>query len=152
MGSSVARTWGSMDLKSSACTPAPTARVSTQITTEAANTNSSHVPTGSLSVSKFVPIRANSIASSKTSVPTWSGYWKPQDHEVPRLTKTPWEVERYKRKSTWRRSSPETRLPAGMFKKIPREVYDCIVAQLEQIHLQKDQACPSCYLKDLHSL
>ncbi|RMZ71430.1 cyclin domain F-box [Pyrenophora seminiperda CCB06] len=34
------------------------------------------------------------------------------------------------------------------------EVYDCIVAQLEQIYMHNndDQACPSCYLRDLHSL
>lgn len=75
-----------------------------------------------------------------------------QDNDIPHLTKTPWEVERYKRNSAWKRSAPETELPARAFKHLPREVYDCIVAQLEQIHLQKDQACPSCYLKDLYSL
>ncbi|KAF1841952.1 uncharacterized protein K460DRAFT_388761 [Cucurbitaria berberidis CBS 394.84] len=36
--------------------------------------------------------------------------------------------------------------------RLPREVYDCIVAQLEQIHLDHDRACSSCYLKDLYSL
>ncbi|CAA9966314.1 hypothetical protein PTMSG1_09673 [Pyrenophora teres f. maculata] len=39
-----------------------------------------------------------------------------------------------------------------MINRLPREVYDCIVAQLEHIHLDNDQPCPSCYLRDLNSL
>ncbi|KAF1365330.1 hypothetical protein EJ07DRAFT_75800, partial [Lizonia empirigonia] len=39
-----------------------------------------------------------------------------------------------------------------IFKRLPREVYECIVAQLDQVHLQDDQACQPCYLRDLHSL
>lgn len=35
---------------------------------------------------------------------------------------------------------------------LPREIYDCIVSQLEHIHLQQDQGCPTCYLHDLYSL
>lgn len=150
MGSSVARAWQSMDLKSSARTSAP--RAPTQKNTDLLSISDSNVPTRSLSVSKAVPKRANPIASSKASVPSLSDYWKPQDHEVPHLTRTPWEVERYKRHSTRRHSGPEAGLSTRVFKKLPREVYDCIVVQLEQIHLQQEQACPSCYLKDLYSL
>ncbi|KAF2633676.1 hypothetical protein BU25DRAFT_10778 [Macroventuria anomochaeta] len=91
--------------------------------------------------------RASASAARGLAQPT-----KPQDHDVPLLTKTPWEVERYKRNSTWRRSGLQAEFPAHIFKTLPREVYNCIVAQLEQIHLQQDQACPSCYLHDLHSL
>ncbi|KAI4955195.1 hypothetical protein J4E91_001053 [Alternaria rosae] len=39
-----------------------------------------------------------------------------------------------------------------MFKKLPREVYDCILAQLDLIYQDHNQACTSCYLGDLHSL
>ncbi|KAF1836229.1 hypothetical protein BDW02DRAFT_494125 [Decorospora gaudefroyi] len=74
------------------------------------------------------------------------------DLAVPRSTKTPWELERSKKISSWRRRKPVYVFPAHIFKDLPREVYDCIVAQLEQIHLGLDQACPSCYLRDLRSL
>ncbi|PSN66820.1 hypothetical protein BS50DRAFT_493135, partial [Corynespora cassiicola Philippines] len=40
-----------------------------------------------------------------------------------------------------------------IFKNLPREVYDCIVEQLEQLHFaQQNEACSSCYLKDLYNL
>jgi hypothetical protein len=84
--------------------------------------------------------------ASYTNVPT-DGY----QLEVPRLTQTPWERERYKKKSSWRRSKPEYVFPAGIFKRLPREVYDCITDQLEQLHIEKDQSC-ACYLNDLFNL
>ncbi|KAJ8114193.1 hypothetical protein OPT61_g3873 [Boeremia exigua] len=105
----------------------------------------------SLSIYTSVP-SAGSVASSRASRPGSSGSSKLECYNVPHLTKTPWEVERYKKNSTWRRSGPEKEFPVRVFKNLPREVYDCIVAQLEEIHLQQEQACPSCYLKDLHSL
>jgi len=71
---------------------------------------------------------------------------------VPRLTKTPWELERGRRNSTRRRSRPIYQFPAHIFKKLPREVYDCILAQLDLIYQDRSQACASCYLGDLHSL
>jgi hypothetical protein len=71
---------------------------------------------------------------------------------VPRLTKTPWELERARRNSTRRCPKPMHEFPAHMFKNLPREVYDCILAQLEQIYQGHNRACSSCYLRDLHSL
>ncbi|KAF2133530.1 hypothetical protein P153DRAFT_282090 [Dothidotthia symphoricarpi CBS 119687] len=47
---------------------------------------------------------------------------------------------------------PARQFPAHTFQNLPREVYDCIIAQLEQIHLGQTQTCRSCYLKDLYGL
>lgn len=52
----------------------------------------------------------------------------------------------------WTRLYEGRKLPTHVYKKTPREVFDCIVAQLEQLHLDQDQACASCYLDNLHSL
>ncbi|KAF2028012.1 hypothetical protein EK21DRAFT_114216 [Setomelanomma holmii] len=72
---------------------------------------------------------------------------------VPHLTKTPWELERNKKYSSWRKSKiEEYRLPAHFFQKLPKAVYECIIAQLEHIHLRHDHACASCYLRDLYNL
>ncbi|OAL00591.1 hypothetical protein IQ06DRAFT_222192 [Phaeosphaeriaceae sp. SRC1lsM3a] len=69
--------------------------------------------------------------------------------DEPHLTRTPWELERHKRRQSKVSQPP---VPAKIFKDLPRTVYDCIVTQLEQIHLNQEQACPACYLGDLHSL
>ncbi|KAF2199056.1 hypothetical protein GQ43DRAFT_377161 [Delitschia confertaspora ATCC 74209] len=37
-------------------------------------------------------------------------------------------------------------------KRLPREVYDCILDQLAEIHLGRDEPCPDCYLKDMYNL
>lgn len=84
--------------------------------------------------------------TSYTSVSTYGCQF-----EVPRLTQTPWERERYKKNSPWRRSKSEYIFPAEIFKRLPREVYDCVVDQLEQLYIEKDQSCP-CYLNDLFNL
>lgn len=151
MGSSVARNWDPVNFNAPA---AQTPQSASKLSTEAlgARANQTQQPARSLSVSKTTPKRANSIASSKASAPSWSNYWKPQDDDVPHLTKTPWEIERYKRNSTWRRSGPEREFPARIFQILPREIYDCVAAQLEALHLQQDRVCLACYLKDLHSL
>jgi hypothetical protein len=114
--------------------------------------NASRVPTRSRSLSNTVSKRPASIFHSRASATGWSNYWKPQVDDVPHLTRTPWEVERYKKNSTWRRSGPDKEFPSHIFKNLPREIYECIVGHLERIHLQHDQACPSCYLRDLCSL
>ncbi|KAG9379789.1 hypothetical protein A1F94_010145 [Pyrenophora tritici-repentis] len=74
-------------------------------------------------------------------------------------TKKSWENERPRRGSIWRKrttstsnSNSSSRSSVKIANSLPREVYDCIVAQLEQIHMDNDQACPSCYLRDLNSL
>lgn len=117
-----------------------------------AQADSMQQPARSLPFSKATPKRANSIASSRASVPSWSAYWKPQNDDIPHPTKTPWEAERYKRNSTWRRSGPEREFPARFFQTLPREIYDCVAVQLEALHLQQDGACLACYLKDLYNL
>ncbi|KAE8837237.1 hypothetical protein PTNB73_08140 [Pyrenophora teres f. teres] len=74
-------------------------------------------------------------------------------------TKTSGENERTRTSSIWRKrtistSNANSSSPSlvKMINRLPREVYDCIVAQLEHIHLDNDQPCPSCYLRDLNSL
>ncbi|KAF2473485.1 uncharacterized protein BDR25DRAFT_341529 [Lindgomyces ingoldianus] len=91
---------------------------------------------------------ARSRTSSVTTCTSVSG----AGFEIPRLTKTPWELERNKKNPVWRRSRPEYLFPAHVFKKLPREVYDCILEQLECLHFGQNQACSSCYLKDLYNL
>ncbi len=89
---------------------------------------------------------------------------------APKLVKTPWEADRSKRAFSrqWRQErdqepepgplqrSPTGRkqsLSAGVFRQLPREVYDCILRQLERLHFsQGDGACLSCYLADVTSL
>lgn len=88
-------------------------------------------------------------ASSLTTQSSVSAY---ECYDVPHLIKTPWELERRKRNSAWRRTKTENPFPARMFKNLPREVYDCIVEQVQKLHLGQDQPCPPCYLKDLYNL
>ncbi|KAF2263718.1 hypothetical protein CC78DRAFT_603238 [Lojkania enalia] len=83
--------------------------------------------------------------ASKALVPVGS-------YEIPHLTKTPWELGRNKKKSAWRRTQFEHVFSAQYFRRLPKEVYECIVNQLELLHFEPDQACPSCYLKDMCSL
>jgi hypothetical protein len=72
--------------------------------------------------------------------------------KVPRLTRSPWKFERHMRHSVWKRTTMKCGLSSLFFKNLPREVYDCVVEQLEQLHLGQDQSCTSCYLKDLYHL
>jgi hypothetical protein len=74
---------------------------------------------------------------------------RPGGHE-PHLIKTPWELERHKKHKPSK--SVERELSAAIFEDMPREVYECIITQLEQLHLHQDDQCPACYLKDLHGL
>ncbi|KAF2735018.1 hypothetical protein EJ04DRAFT_552221 [Polyplosphaeria fusca] len=109
-------------------------------------TFTSSLPSGHGSrITRSIPERRSSV-----SIP----YGSPAAHdfEIPHLTKTPWEIERSKRNSTWRRTKLEPSAPSQLFKRLPREVYDCIMGQLEQLHFAQEQACSSCYLRDLHSL
>ena len=89
---------------------------------------------------------------------------------APKLVKTPWEADRSKRAFSrqWRESQDEPgtlqrtltggagrkqSLSAGVFKELPREVYDCILRQIEALHFaQAEGACLSCYLADVLSL
>lgn len=89
--------------------------------------------------------RATIRSTLAAGKPVYTGW-----HE-PHLTKTPWELERHKK--SWRRSRVlEVQSPVKVFKELPKEVYGCIVEQLERMHLNQNQACSSCYLNDLYSL
>ncbi|TID25210.1 hypothetical protein E6O75_ATG04415 [Venturia nashicola] len=93
-----------------------------------------------------------SRASSFSSYTTISSYGYTDD--VPKLVKTPWEVERSKRSYVPRLRRPAARtLPSRFFEKLPEEVYQCIVAQLEESYFSDEfGTCTTCYMKDLHSL
>ncbi|KAF2852982.1 hypothetical protein T440DRAFT_24621 [Plenodomus tracheiphilus IPT5] len=74
--------------------------------------------------------------------------------EIPYLQPTPWELHRHERHSAVprRRADPPKRFPARVFQDLPREIYDCILAQTKELHLDCDRACTSCYLNDMCSL
>ena len=95
----------------------------------------------------------NTKASTQGSSKTKPGamYLK-TTYEIPHLTKTPWELERRRRNSTWRRTRTVVSIPTKAFKNLPREVYDCIIVQLERLHFVGSHSCTSCYLNDLYSL
>ncbi|KAF2444847.1 hypothetical protein P171DRAFT_412723 [Karstenula rhodostoma CBS 690.94] len=93
-----------------------------------------------------------SIAFRKASLATSPHTMAYDTYEIPRLTRTPWEVERYKRNSVWKRTPHEAQLPHHVSKNLPREVYDCILEWLERQHFRGNQYCPPCYLRDLCSL
>jgi hypothetical protein len=71
------------------------------------------------------------------------------DWKEPHLTKTPWELQRHKRHKHKKPSLSQR--PTKLLKNLPREVYECIVTQLEHVHLGQS-ACSACYLGELHSL
>jgi hypothetical protein len=87
------------------------------------------------------PTIRSASAAEDTTHPVW--------HE-PHLTQTSWELERHKRQR--HPKSVEVQLSETIFKALPREVYECIISQLEQVHLGEDEPCPACQLRDLHSL
>jgi hypothetical protein len=72
-----------------------------------------------------------------------------EGHE-PHLVRTFWELQRHKRQRPSKTAEHE--FPVAIFQSLPREVYECIVTQLELLHLRQDDPCSACYLKDLWSL
>jgi len=51
------------------------------------------------------------------------------------------------------RISRSTKPPIPMFKRLPQEIYDCILEQLKVLHSNPLSAsCATCYLRDLYSL
>ena len=115
------------------------------------NSNSSATPPGlrdDLQNDSSIPVH-DAPPKARYSMPAYDSV------EVPRLVRTPWELERYKRnsdRSSWRRSTMEPALSPHIFKRLPREVYDCVIEKLEQLHLDQDASCASCFMKDLYSL
>lgn len=51
------------------------------------------------------------------------------------------------------RISRSTKPPLPMFKRLPLEIYSCILEQLRMSHSSPpSQSCATCYLRDLYSL
>ncbi|QDS75556.1 hypothetical protein FKW77_005734 [Venturia effusa] len=93
-----------------------------------------------------------SRASSISSYTTVSSYGYVDDK--PRLVSTPWDAERSTRSHVQllQRTTSRT-FPSRFFEKLPDEVYQCIVAQLEKSYFSDNfGTCITCYMKDLHSL
>jgi hypothetical protein len=91
--------------------------------------------------------------SSTTSYNTLFGQGNGLD-DVPKLIRTPWELERSKRSYAPRNKPPTPKqLPAHIFKDLPDEIYQCILQQLEHGYFEDlSGTCTSCYTKDLYSL
>ncbi|KAF1983677.1 hypothetical protein K402DRAFT_360674 [Aulographum hederae CBS 113979] len=107
------------------------------------------------SLSRYSSIFGGSRRSSVTSYNSFASQSSAAD-DVPRLIKTPWEQDRSLRPVSRRPSKllkPPPVLPARFFQTLPKEIYACIVRQLEILHLASDRkTCPTCYLRDLCSL
>ena len=93
----------------------------------------------------------DSLFSRRPSVASQSSISTFTSHETPpTLIKTPWEAERAKNpRQTRRKLSLSTRF----FQLMPPEIYDCILRQLEVVHLDSSlTSCGTCFIKDLCSL
>ncbi|KAH7088249.1 hypothetical protein FB567DRAFT_620591 [Paraphoma chrysanthemicola] len=113
-----------------------------------AGTRQSNTATLAAPLAQKAKVRPGTKSDITDRPPTSNTSW-----DVPHLTKTPWELERNKKHSSWRKSkAEEPSFPAHFFERLPKEVYECIVTQLDHIHLRHDHACPSCYLRDLYNL
>ncbi|KAE9987893.1 hypothetical protein EG328_001320 [Venturia inaequalis] len=93
-----------------------------------------------------------SRASSIGSYTTISSYGYLDD--TPKLVKTPWETKGSIKSNVPRSRRPASRsIPSRSFEKLPEEVYQFIIAQLEESYFSdKFGTCTTCYMKDLHSL
>lgn len=95
------------------------------------------------------------MSSKRSSVASYSSIssYGSNFETAPAPVKTPWELERYKRHSIPRRTRPVGLLPPHVFRGLPREIYDCILQQLQFLHFDAaSQVCPSCYLRDVRNL
>lgn len=102
-----------------------------------------HVSTTTLYPTTSEPATISISAFGSSSYPVWD--------EIPHFTKTSsWGLERHRKQR--HSGAGGGRLPANVFKHLPREIYDCIIAQLEMIHLDQERPCSVCNLRDLHSL
>ncbi|CAK1360275.1 hypothetical protein CB0940_06347 [Cercospora beticola] len=72
---------------------------------------------------------------------------------VPKLTRTPWELERGRPGSRWSRGTDRTsNLPRKAFGELPREILQCILDNLEDVHTQQETVDVLSLRKDLRSL
>lgn len=91
---------------------------------------------------------------SSSTMPKGSAYFD----DIPRLVKTPWEADRSMRaavpRSTGTRRPVTSRsLPERIFRELPDAVYECIVAQLQQLYFSDAAGtCISCYTRDLYNI
>lgn len=109
----------------------------------------------SVASSRYTRYSRDSMSSERSSVASYSSISSYGSNFVtaPTLVKTPWELERYKRHSIPRRTRPVGLLPPHVFQELPREIYDCILQQLQLLHFDTTpQVCPSCYLRDVRNL
>ncbi|KAF2813712.1 uncharacterized protein BDZ99DRAFT_553569 [Mytilinidion resinicola] len=109
------------------------------------------------SVTSTRPSR-DSIYSKESSATSYSSVQSTTHYDfdtIPTITKTAWELDRYRRPSVTQRSrsTEETAPRTNLFEKLPREIYDCILQELELLHFQPGKhVCPSCYLRDVSNL
>jgi hypothetical protein len=106
--------------------------------------------------SHYSRLSVDSSAGSRRSSVTSHGSY---DFKAPpTLVKTPWELERSRKHpvpsvSRQRPDSAKGFLPPQVFGNLPKEVYRCILQQLEQSHFAgKDGGCITCYLHDLYNI
>ncbi|KAF2210642.1 hypothetical protein CERZMDRAFT_45065 [Cercospora zeae-maydis SCOH1-5] len=72
---------------------------------------------------------------------------------VPKLTRTPWELDRGRPGSRWSRGTDRTsNMPRRAFGELPREIYQCVLDNLEAVHTQQDTMDVLSLRKDLRSL
>ena len=93
--------------------------------------------------------------SRRSSVTSYSTAPTADYESVPTLTKTPWELERSKRMRSQKIIRPPAAGPLNprIFKTLPREIYDCILVQLEGLHLVSgSKSCSICLTRDFCSL
>ncbi|KAF2085027.1 hypothetical protein K490DRAFT_68227 [Saccharata proteae CBS 121410] len=101
---------------------------------------------------------ADSFISSRSSViSNGTGFTYHTEFEaIPASTRSSWEFHRYKRPLSvvsYAQSFRPNCLPPRVFQQLPREVYACILQQLEVVHFGKGApGCTTCYLKDLCNL
>ena len=109
----------------------------------------------SVASSRYQRSSRESMSSKRSSVASYSSIssYGSNFETAPAFVKTPWELERYKRHSIPRRTRPVGLLPPHVFQELPREIYDCILQQLQFLHFDAaSQVCPSCYLRDVRNL
>ncbi|KAF2144882.1 uncharacterized protein K452DRAFT_356242 [Aplosporella prunicola CBS 121167] len=96
----------------------------------------------------------DSIVSKCTSFHTNGAgiIYRSEIETVPTLTRTPWEQNRGSRKVISAPIQQPVRRPRG-FQRLPKEVYDCILRQLEVLHFGKgSRSCTTCYLQDVYNV
>lgn len=108
---------------------------------------------------------ANSIISQRSTVSKLPAGMqvRTQFESVPAFEKAPWEMHGQPERPLSMFSIPsgglrfhsktKSVMQPRIFQMLPREVYACILQQLEVLHFGTDaQSCTTCYLRDLYNL